>query len=79
MISKYQTNKKTTTVTIDSNLLKKAKEYKVNLSKTLEESLLSLIKEKQKQNWLQKNAKAISSYNEQVDKNGIFSDTLRGF
>ena len=71
--------KRTTSLTINADLLQKAKEYKINLSDTLEKQLIILIKEYEKQKWLKENKKAIIEYNNKIDSSGIFSDTFRKF
>ena len=71
--------KKALNVSINSDLLKKAKEYKINLSSNFEKSLIKLIKEKEAENWQKQNREAINSYNKRVEENGLFSDGLRSF
>lgn len=71
--------KKATNLTINSDLLTKAKLLHINLSKTLEESLIKLLQEKQNQLWLQQNKQAIEEYNERIDKEGSFGDKGRLF
>ena len=71
--------KKPTNLSINSDLLKKAKNLKINLSATLENALTQIVKEKQEQEWLEANKQAIHNYNELVEKNGVFSKELRSF
>jgi len=71
--------KKATNVTIDANLLKKAKEYRVNLSQTLENSLKKIIKEIEEQNWKKENKDAIEAFNKRASKSGLFGDSFRQF
>lgn len=71
--------KKATNLSINSDLLKKAKELHINISSSLEKTLIELIKEKEMQNWEAKNRTSINSYNERVEKNGTFSDDMRSF
>jgi len=81
MINIYDTKalKKATSLTINTDLLQKAKEYKINLSDTLEKQLIILIKEYEKQKWLKENKEAIMEYNNKIDSSGTFSDTFRKF
>lgn len=81
MFSIYDQNasKKPTNLSINSDLLKKAKELDINLSATLEQALTTQLKAKQAQLWLEENKKAIATYNKSVDEIGVFSDGLRGF
>lgn len=74
-----QAPKKPTNVTINSDLLSKAKELKINLSATLETALGDIVKAKQRELWKQKNQAAIEAYNQLVQENGVFSDDLRSF
>jgi antitoxin CcdA len=60
-------------------LLQKARELKINLSAIFEESLAQVVKEKQKEEWLRTNQKAIQEYNTHVTKRGVFSQGLRRF
>ena len=71
--------KKPTNVSINSDLLSKAREMNINLSATLEYELARRIKIKQREQWLQENAKAIQAYNDFVEDEGVFSDGIRGF
>ncbi|MHB1949152.1 MAG: type II toxin-antitoxin system CcdA family antitoxin [Gammaproteobacteria bacterium] len=72
-------SKKATNLTINSDLLAKAKLLHINLSKTLEDSLIKLLQDKQNQLWLQQNKLAINEYNERIDKDGSFGDKGRLF
>ncbi len=71
--------KKATNLSVNSDLLQKAKKMKINLSATFENALTELIKEKQKDDWKQSNKEAIKAYNEHVDNHGVFSKGIRSF
>jgi len=71
--------KKATNITINSDLLKKAKMYNINISQTVEKHLVNLIKEIEKNKWLEENAEAMKKQNERIEKLGAFSDRLRRF
>jgi len=71
--------KKPTNLSINSDLLQKARNLKINLSATLENALTQIVKEKQEQEWLEANKEAIQDYNNLVDKHGVFSKELRSF
>jgi antitoxin CcdA len=77
----YNTNasKKATNVSINSELLQEAKILKINLSATLEQELVRLIKQKRRAQWLKENRPALDDYNAFVEKHGVFSDGLRQF
>ncbi|OHD98763.1 MAG: acetoacetyl-CoA synthase [Sulfurimonas sp. RIFCSPLOWO2_12_FULL_36_74] len=81
MTALYNPNakKKATNLSINSDLLKKAKELHINISNSLEKTLIELIKEKEMKNWESQNKTSINSYNERVSKHGTFSDEIRSF
>lgn len=81
MFALYDPNapKKPTNLSINSDLLKKARDQNINLSAALEQALTSQLKAKQAQQWLEQNRNAIAAYNKAVDENGVFSDGLRSF
>lgn len=74
-----QAPKKPTNLSINSDLLSKAREMNINLSATLENELARQLKIKQREQWLQENAKAIQAYNDFVENEGVFSDGIRSF
>ena len=71
--------KKPTNLSINSDLLAKAREMNINLSATLENELARQVKIRQKEQWLKENAEAIQAYNDFVENEGVFSDGIRGF
>ena len=74
-----QAPKKPTNVSINSDLLEKAKGLNINLSATLEEALAVQVRAEQRRQWKKENAKAIQAYNNFIEENGVFSDGLRKF
>lgn len=74
-----QAAKKATNLSINSDLLSKARRSGINLSATLEQALTEALLAKQQAQWLAENRSAIASYNEDVEKHGSFADTLRSF
>ena len=74
-----QAAKKPTNVSINSDLLVEARKLKINLSATLEASLIEVVSAKECEIWRQQNKLAIKAYNQLVDENGLFSDELRSF
>jgi len=81
MLALYNRNapKKPTNLTINSDLLIKAKELKINISSVLEQALAERLKQTQKDEWLMENSESIASYNEHIEQFGVFSDTVRTF
>lgn len=74
-----QAPKKPTNVSINSDLLQKAKSLNINLSATLEHALVEQLRNKEQAQWLRENADAIQAYNQFVETNGTFSDSVRKF
>ncbi len=71
--------KKATNLSINSDLLQKAKEHRINLSKALEQRLIEMLLEEQRRRWREENRDAIEAYNLRIEAGGAFSDGLRGF
>jgi antitoxin CcdA len=74
-----QAPKKPTNVSINSDLLEKAKRLNINLSATLEQALTEQVRAGQCEQWKRENAKAIKSYNHFIEENGTFGDSTRKF
>ena len=81
MLSIYNQDapKRATNLSINSDLLQKAKELDINLSAALEQTLAERVRTMQKAAWLAENREAIAAYNSLVDTHGVFSDGLRSF
>jgi len=81
MIQSFNTQapKKPANLSINSDLLAKARELNINLSATLEKALAEQLKQKQRELWRKQNAKAIQAYNRFVEEQGVFGDGLRSF
>lgn len=71
--------KKPTNLSVNSDLLSRAREMKINLSATLEKALVVEIKNAEKEKWLKRNKKAISALNNLAEQRGLFSDSFREF
>jgi len=71
--------KRAVNLRIDESLIDQAKALNVNLSQTLETSLVELLREKQREAWLAENREAVDAYNQRIEKQGLFSDGLRQF
>ena len=80
-VSPYNRNapKKSTNLSINSDLLQKAKEYRVNLSKALEQRLAEILLEEKRREWREENREAIEAYNHRIETSGVFSDGARRF
>lgn len=77
----YDTNapKRATNISVNSDLIKKAKEYRINLSKTLEGELEKIIRKKAEEAWLDETKEAAEAYNRRIEKYGTFGDSVRRF
>jgi antitoxin CcdA len=71
--------KRPANVTVNSDLLRRAREYEVNLSRTLESALAQEVAARARQRWLDENRAAIKGYNYEIESSGCFADSLRGF
>ena len=74
-----QAPKKAANLSINRDLLDKAKALNINLSATLEESLRHKIRAAEGERWRQENKSAIEAYNDFVAEHGLFSDSFRKF
>ena len=71
--------KRAANLSVNGDLLNKAKELDINLSATLEQALAEALRKNQRERWLAENRKAINAYNDHVEAHGRFSDNLRSF
>ena len=69
--------KKPANLSINSDLLRQAKERNINLSQTLEQRLIELLVEEKRIQWKEENQKAIDEYNRRVAGQGVFNDEQR--
>ncbi len=75
----HRATKKATNLSINNDLLDKARKLNINLSATLEQALKDKLKELARDDWSQNNKHAIDSYNAFVEANGIFGEKYRTF
>ncbi len=71
--------KKATNLSLNSDLLERARELKVNLSATLEQALSNKLKSVEAEKWKRENKAAVEAYNEFIAENGCLSDEYREF
>ena len=76
-IYNHNAPKKPTNLSINSDLLTKARDLKINLSAALESALEAKVRLSAREKWLKENKKAIASLNELAENNGLFSDSYR--
>ncbi len=70
---------KNASISVNSDLLIKARELNIDLSAILEDALTTQLKQKQRELWRKQNSKAIQAYNRFVEEEGVFSNGLRSF
>ena len=71
--------KKSANLSINSDLLQKAKDHKINLSRVLEQRIVEMLLEEKRREWREENRDAIEDYNRRIATGGVFSDSLRRF
>jgi antitoxin CcdA len=71
--------KQAANLSINSDLLKAARDSGVNLSAVMEEALIYKVAAAKREAWVRENADAIASYNDFVTENGVYSRGSRTF
>ncbi len=71
--------KSKTNVSIDAELLAKAREFGNILSPLLEEAIQMRLRQDEEKLWLAENSAATESYNRGIQEHGVFSEGLRSF
>jgi antitoxin CcdA len=69
--------KRAVNVSVDAEILKVAKEMKLNLSKMFEDSLRKLTEPERIRRWQEENKEAIDSYNALIERAGVFGEEWR--
>ena len=69
--------KKPVNLSVNSDLLRQAKELKVNVSQVLEVALANQVKSLREAQWLADNQEAIEGYNRHVEANGLWNEAWR--
>ncbi len=69
--------KKATNLSVNSDLLSKARGLEINLSATLENALAQKVRKAAREDWLVENEEAINALNDLAENNGLFSDLYR--
>ncbi len=67
--------KKATNLSINSDLLDKARSLKLNLSATLENALADEVRKAERAQWLRRNQEAIDAANRLAEEKGLFVDS----
>jgi len=71
--------KRATNLSVNEDLLRRARALGINLSRTLEERLEELVVEQEQARWLEANRAAIEDYNRRIEAEGAFGDGVRRF
>lgn len=71
--------KKAVNLSVDADLLARAKAEHVNLSSLLEAALSKSVREREEARWREENKAAIEAYNRFTEENGIFGEDFRSF
>lgn len=71
--------KKPTNLSLNSDLVQKAKEENINLSSVVELAIAEELKKRREKQWKENNKEAIQNYNDLIDNIGLFSDGIRSF
>ena len=69
--------KKATNLSINSDLLDRARKLKLNLSATLETALADEVRKAERAEWLERNQRAIDASNKLAEEKGLFVDSYR--
>ncbi len=77
MAYEYTAAKKPVNLSVNSDLLRQAKQLKVNVSQVLEVALANQVKSLREAQWLADNQEAIDGYNRQVEENGLPFEGVR--
>ena len=79
MVYNKEAKKKNTNLSINSDLLQKAKDNNINLSSSLEKVLENELRVKEIERWQNSNKDAIESYNRAIEKRGLFGNNFGRF
>ena len=71
--------RKAVNLSLDAELIVEAKALKLNLSRMIEDALRKQVREEKARRWREENAEAIRLSNEELERNGLWSDEHRLF
>ena len=72
-------DRRSTSLTLDRDLLDQAKELGVNISRAAEAGVLAAVKAERARRWKVDNAEAVAAYNKWIEENGIPNASVRLF
>jgi len=71
--------KKPANLSVNADLLQKARELGINLSRVFEERLAEIVRAEGGKRWLSENREAIEAYNKRIVRDGMANEGLRRF
>jgi antitoxin CcdA len=71
--------KRPTNLSVNRDLLERAKASGINLSQTLEEALAAKLQAEWRAKWEAENRQAITEFNQRIEARGTFGDEFRHF
>ncbi len=71
--------KRPANLSVNSDLLAKARALGVNLSGALEEALVDRLARQRRRDWIEANRAAIGAYNRRIGTEGSYGDRMRRF
>lgn len=71
--------RKATNLSADAELLREAKALDLSLSRVFDSALRDAVAEARRARWLAENRDALDAYNRHIERDGVFSDGVRGF
>jgi len=71
--------KQAVNVSVDADIMKLAKEMKINLSQALEDTLRKLTQQERERRFKAETKPFIDSYNAYIERNGVFGEELLDF
>ena len=71
--------KRSANLTVNADLLRRARELGLNVSAILEAALVEAVRTGAQERWRAENREAIAAYNRAVERDGCFGDGLRAF
>lgn len=74
-----RTRKRPTNLSVDPELLRRAKALGINVSSVLDDSLRARIRQEEQRRWLEDNKEAFEALNRETREHGVWSERLRRF
>lgn len=68
-----------TNLSVRAEIVMEARGLGLNLSEVFEDALCESIRREKEKTWRERNRRAISDYNERIERGGLFADRWRKF